>query len=53
MSPDEIKADIATLLRQLRVERDHEQVALLQFDMAILKKRLAEAEKAHVHATCT
>jgi hypothetical protein len=53
VSIDEILSDIATLQRQLRVERDHEQVALLQLDMAILKKRLAEAEKAHVHVACT
>jgi hypothetical protein len=46
MSPDEIKQDIATVQRQLRVERDHEQVVLLQLDLAHLKQKLAEAEKS-------
>jgi hypothetical protein len=47
LSTDEIKADIATLQRQLRVERDHEQVALLQLDLATLRQKLQEAEKGN------
>lgn len=49
MSIEEIKQDIATLQRQLRVERDHEQVALLQLDLATLRAKLAEAEKGNGH----
>ena len=47
MSTDEIKSDFATLQRQLRAERDPEQVALLQLDMAMLKAQLTEAEKGN------
>lgn len=49
MSTDELKSDIATLQRQLRVERDHEQVVLLQLDLATARKQLAEAEKGNGH----
>lgn len=45
MTIDELKADIAGLQKQLRVETDYEQRVLLQLDLAHLRQKLQAAEK--------
>jgi hypothetical protein len=48
MSTDEIKSEIAAIMRLLRVRMEREQAALLQADVEKLRKRLAEVERVQV-----